>query len=90
MSADHAVAFAGRGFELSLAPLIRLALFRLADDEHELLWSHHHILLDGWSLPLVLEEIITAYERADLTFEMCMQVRNKVISAYQEIMKMQV
>lgn len=31
-----------------------------------------------------------AVQRADLTFEMFMQVRNKVVSAYQEVMKMQV
>jgi len=50
------------GFDLSFAPLIRLTLFHLADGEYEFLWSHHHILLDGWSLPLVLEEIVTCYE----------------------------
>lgn len=33
---------------------------------------------------------VIAAQRADLTFEMFMQVRNKVVSAYQEIMKMQV
>lgn len=33
---------------------------------------------------------VIATQRADLTFEMFMQVRNKVVSAYQEIMKMQV
>ena len=33
---------------------------------------------------------VLATQRADLTFEMFMQVRNKVISAYQEIMRMQV
>ena len=31
-----------------------------------------------------------AVKKADLTFEMFMQVRNKVVSAYQEVMKMQV
>lgn len=33
---------------------------------------------------------VLASQRADLTFEMFMQVRNKVMGAYQEIMKMQV
>ncbi|HXE15432.1 MAG TPA: flagellar hook-basal body complex protein FliE [Bryobacteraceae bacterium] len=33
---------------------------------------------------------VLAVQRADLTFQMFMQVRNKVVSAYQEIMKMQV
>jgi len=51
-----------RGFDLSRAPLMRLALFRTADDAHTFVWSHHHILLDGWSLPLVLKEVLTFYE----------------------------
>src|SRR5882724_10016490 len=36
------------GFQLSVAPLMRLTLIRLRDDLHHLLWSSHHILLDGW------------------------------------------
>ena len=39
-----------RGFELSQAPLMRLALFQLADETFHLVWSCHHILMDGWSL----------------------------------------
>jgi hypothetical protein len=34
---------------------------RLGDDEHELVWSNHHLLLDRWSWPLVLHEISRAY-----------------------------
>jgi flagellar hook-basal body complex protein FliE len=37
-----------------------------------------------------LHSTILATQRADLEFEMFMQVRNKVVSAYQEIMRMQV
>jgi flagellar hook-basal body complex protein FliE len=36
-----------------------------------------------------LHSTILASQRADLEFQMFMQVRNKVVSAYQEIMKMQ-
>ncbi|PIG96232.1 hypothetical protein CS542_09125 [Pedobacter sp. IW39] len=30
-----------------------------------MLWSHHHILLDGWSMPIVMEELLTNYEKAE-------------------------
>lgn len=51
-----------RGFRLDEAPLMRLALIRLAENEHELVWSHHHILQDGWSIPLILDDVFTLYE----------------------------
>jgi amino acid adenylation domain-containing protein len=50
------------GFELSRAPLMRLSLVRLSDELHRLVWSHHHILLDGWSVPIVLNEVFSFYE----------------------------
>ena len=49
-------------FELNQAPLMRLALLRKADDSYWFVWTHHHILLDGWSAALVLHEVVTAYE----------------------------
>ncbi len=51
-----------RGFDLTKAPLIRLALLRLADDAYEFVWTHHHILLDGWSIPLLLREVFAHYD----------------------------
>jgi amino acid adenylation domain-containing protein len=51
-----------RGFVLSEPPLMRLALFRVSDDAHQLVWSHHHILLDGWSVPMLLQEVLACYE----------------------------
>src|SRR5580698_5455809 len=38
-----------RGFELQRAPLMRVTLLRLGDAAHRLVWSTHHLLLDGWS-----------------------------------------
>jgi amino acid adenylation domain-containing protein/non-ribosomal peptide synthase protein (TIGR01720 family) len=52
------------GFDLRRPPLMHLALFRLADDRHRLLWSHHHALLDGWSLPRVYQEVMGHYQAA--------------------------
>ncbi len=51
-----------RGFELGRAPLMRLALLRVADDAWEFVWSHHHLLLDGWSVGMVLGEVFDLYE----------------------------
>jgi amino acid adenylation domain-containing protein/non-ribosomal peptide synthase protein (TIGR01720 family) len=51
-----------RKFDLSAAPAFRLALTRLAPDRHAFCWSHHHILLDGWSVSNLLEEVMAFYE----------------------------
>ncbi|MBO0797275.1 MAG: TauD/TfdA family dioxygenase [Blastocatellia bacterium] len=62
-----------QGMDLSKAPLMRLALFRLADDAYQFTWTHHHILLDGWSLPILFKEVFAFYEAfrkgADLRLE---------------------
>ncbi len=54
-------AFSRRGFDLTRAPLLRLALLRMDDETHRFLWSSHHLLLDGWSLPILMREAFTLY-----------------------------
>src|ERR1043165_6106305 len=49
------------GFVLSKAPLTRCALLRTGDEAYEFIWSYHHILLDGWSLALLLKEVFAQY-----------------------------
>jgi amino acid adenylation domain-containing protein len=51
-----------RGFELSEAPLMRLCLVRLADDSYQFVWTSHHLLLDGWSMGLLLRELFIRYD----------------------------
>jgi amino acid adenylation domain-containing protein/non-ribosomal peptide synthase protein (TIGR01720 family) len=51
-----------RGFNLSTPPLMRLALVRLDSDSYRFVWTHHHLLLDGWSGALVLREVFNTYE----------------------------
>ncbi|HEY3581865.1 MAG TPA: amino acid adenylation domain-containing protein [Pyrinomonadaceae bacterium] len=51
-----------RGFDLSTPPLMRLALVRLGSDSYRFAWTHHHLLLDGWSGALVLREVFNTYE----------------------------
>ena len=50
-----------RGLELSRAPLMRFTLFRTSEDRWEYVWTHHHLLLDGWSVALVLADLAAAY-----------------------------
>jgi len=50
-----------RGFEVSKAPLLRLALIRLAEDRYHFVWSYHHALLDGWSVALLTREVADLY-----------------------------
>jgi amino acid adenylation domain-containing protein/non-ribosomal peptide synthase protein (TIGR01720 family) len=50
------------GFDLTAPPLMRQALIRLSEDSYQLVWTHHHLLLDGWSMSLVLEEVFPLYE----------------------------
>jgi amino acid adenylation domain-containing protein len=51
-----------RGFDLSRAPLMRLALLRLGDDERRFVWTVHHLLLDGWSQAIVLKEVFALHD----------------------------
>ncbi|MEH2195511.1 MAG: non-ribosomal peptide synthase/polyketide synthase, partial [Nostoc sp.] len=50
------------GLELSQAPLMRLHLIQLDRNTHQFVWSHHHLLLDGWSLPLVFKDLLYFYQ----------------------------
>uniref|UniRef100_UPI003F64EA04 amino acid adenylation domain-containing protein n=1 Tax=Pseudomonas alabamensis TaxID=3064349 RepID=UPI003F64EA04 len=49
------------GFDLLQPPLTRLTLVRLTDQRHHLLWTSHHILMDGWSSSRLLGEIFQLY-----------------------------
>ena len=49
------------GFDPGEAPLMRLALFRMGEQEHQLVWTQHHLIVDGWSVPLILAEVMAQY-----------------------------
>ncbi|MEH2536065.1 amino acid adenylation domain-containing protein/non-ribosomal peptide synthase protein (TIGR01720 family) [Bradyrhizobium sp. AZCC 1588] len=50
-----------RGFDFAQPPLMRLSIVRLAEQDYRLVWSCHHILFDGWSIPLLLNEVFAIY-----------------------------
>lgn len=62
--ADWCAADVARGFDLRRDPLIRVALFRLGPARFALVWSHPHILLDGWSGAVLMEEFTALYAAA--------------------------
>jgi hypothetical protein len=51
-----------RGFVPSRLPLTRLAILRLGEDLHQLIWSIHHVVIDGWCLSVLLHELLDIYE----------------------------
>ncbi|MEG4417922.1 amino acid adenylation domain-containing protein [Microcoleus sp. LAD1_D5] len=51
-----------QGFDLTSAPLIRIALAQLETDTFQFILSHHHLVLDGWSLAIVLDEVFGFYQ----------------------------
>ncbi|HJX28294.1 MAG TPA: amino acid adenylation domain-containing protein, partial [Thermoanaerobaculia bacterium] len=51
-----------RPFDLRRGPLLRLTLLRLAEREHVLLMTMHHIVSDGWSMGVLLREIAALYQ----------------------------
>ena len=53
---------AGRGFDLTLGPLMRASVARLGDGRQLLLLTMHHIISDGWSMGVLVNEIKSVYE----------------------------
>ncbi|MHC5598560.1 MAG: amino acid adenylation domain-containing protein, partial [Nostoc sp.] len=49
-------------FQLSEAPLMRLHLLQLDEHTYQFVLSFHHLLLDGWSLPLVFQDLLEFYQ----------------------------
>ena len=52
-------------FDLGAAPLLRFTLIRLSADRHRLVLTNHHILMDGWSMPVLVQELLTLYAQRD-------------------------
>src|SRR5689334_17139003 len=51
-----------RGFDLSEAPLMRLAVFQLDEADYCMIWTFHHALLDGRSHHQVIKEVLSVYD----------------------------
>ncbi|QKQ75847.1 non-ribosomal peptide synthetase [Nostoc sp. TCL240-02] len=51
-----------KGFDLAQVPLMRFTVIQLEDYIYQFIWSHHHILFDGWSMQIILKEVLAFYE----------------------------
>lgn len=51
----------GHGFDPASPPLLRCTLARTGERRHRLLVTHHHVLLDGWSVSVLLRELLAVY-----------------------------
>jgi hypothetical protein len=52
---------AGKGFDLSRGPLLRVKVLRLEEQDHVLLYTMSHIVSDGWSMGIMIGEVETLY-----------------------------
>ena len=50
-----------QGFDLTEAPLMRLTLLQVAENSTVVVWSFHHLILDRWSVDLLLQEVWSCY-----------------------------
>ncbi|MCA8114011.1 non-ribosomal peptide synthetase [Burkholderia cepacia] len=60
LAADRA-----RGFDWREPPLMRLTLIRVTDDAWRIVWTRHHVLLDGWSTARLLADVLRDYRDPD-------------------------
>jgi amino acid adenylation domain-containing protein/non-ribosomal peptide synthase protein (TIGR01720 family) len=60
--AAHASADFAAGFDLREAPLMRLSLVQVESGSYHLILTSHHLILDGWSLPLLMKELLNNYD----------------------------
>ncbi|MFP7234280.1 amino acid adenylation domain-containing protein [Bacillus subtilis] len=51
-----------KGFDLQKDPLMRLALFDRGNSQYTCVWTHHHIIMDGWCLGIILKEFFSMYD----------------------------
>ena len=51
----------GQGFDLSKDLLMRISVIRTDKEAYEIIWSFHHIIMDGWCLGIILEDFFKVY-----------------------------
>src|SRR5699024_932699 len=58
-----------KGFDLTNDNLIKLAVFKIEENKYTMIWSFHHIILDGWCLPIVFNTFFDNYKRLEKHLE---------------------
>ncbi len=52
-----------KGFDLAKPPLMRVTLVNMGSDHYKMIWTFHHIILDGWSVAQLVSQIMEVYEK---------------------------
>jgi amino acid adenylation domain-containing protein len=80
-----------RDFNFSVPPLLRFLLIRFSDDEYQYVWTYHHLLMDGWSETIVLDELAALYRafsrQQELELEPAPPYRNYIAWLQQQDLK---
>jgi acyl transferase domain-containing protein/glutamate-1-semialdehyde aminotransferase len=73
-------------FDLATGPLIRVAVLRLADQAHHLAMLAHHVISDGWTMLLLVQELAALYtaERRGLPAALGEPLQYREVAAWQE------
>lgn len=50
-----------KGFDLTKGHLMRVAVFQVSDQEYTIIWSHHHIIMDGWCRGIIFKDFFSIY-----------------------------
>ncbi|WP_426454529.1 amino acid adenylation domain-containing protein [Paenibacillus sp. S-38] len=53
-----------KGFDLERGSLMRVSVLQTGDEMYRVLWSFHHIVMDGWCLSLIIQELFNIYREA--------------------------
>lgn len=67
-----------RGFDLEKDPLLRITLVRINDNKYEMIWTFHHIIMDGWCLSLLYGDFMQFYNQLEkgVSFE---ELKTKIL-----------
>ncbi|WP_327195511.1 non-ribosomal peptide synthase/polyketide synthase [Paenibacillus alvei] len=59
--ADFVSADKANKFDLAQGSLMRVTVLRTGDESYHVIWSHHHILMDGWCMSFMIKEVFDTY-----------------------------
>ncbi|MCK4257939.1 MAG: hypothetical protein KAX49_03120 [Halanaerobiales bacterium] len=51
-----------RGFNLTKDILIRMTILKISEESYRLIWSYHHIIMDGWCLGIIFQDFVQIYK----------------------------
>lgn len=77
-----------RGFDLSRDILMRIHILKYETNIHKIVWSFHHILLDGWSSDILLKEFLDIYSSIDKNIPLNLDKPHQYIEYINWIKKM--